>query len=353
MLPRRQFLQAGFGAVAWTLAGPSGLRAQGARRPVSVDVHTHWLPEAYVKAMSDLGRPTSSLGTPPDPRSVSLDKRLAWMDAHGIQMHVLTLSGSMPWQWAPQDVAMKLARIVNDAAVQAHQQYPTRLVAAVSMPIRDPVQALQELNRMAGKPGICAVHLPNSIEGRDYLFEPAYAPILARAEELGYPLLFHPLDGVANQYAGPDRLGGSAFLYNSLGFPFEHATTAVKFIYSGTLDRYPKLDIVLPHAGGAFPFIAGRIDHSLQKGAAKGVTLQKPFREYIRRFHYDTLTYYPETLRYLVQVAGADRVVIGTDNYAIMDVEEPNALVEQLHLPAADEERILRGNAARLFRLSL
>ena len=46
-----------------------------------------------------------------------------------------------------------------------------------------------------------------------------------------------------------------------------------------------------------------------------------------------------------------DRVVIGTDNYATMDVEYPNALVEQLQLPAADLGRILYGNAAKLLRI--
>ena len=86
-------------------------------------------------------------------------------------------------------------------------------------------------------------------------------------------------------------------------------------------------------------------------GAASNVKLQRPFREYIRRFHYDTITYYPETLRFLISLVGSDRVVIGTDNYAVMDVKQPNALVEQLSLPAADQDRILRGNAIRLFHL--
>lgn len=141
-----------------------------------------------------------------------------------------------------------------------------------------------------------------------------------------------------------------AFIYNTLGFPFEMATTAAKFIISGLLDRFPKLDIVLPHSGGCFPYIAGRIEHSIRKGVTN-IALKRPFRDYIRRFHYDTLAYYPETLRFMIDLVGSDRVVIGTDNYAKMDVEQPNALVEQLNLPAPDRERILRGNAAKLLRL--
>ena len=314
----------------------------------SIDAHAHWAPQAYVTAVEKLGH--KAAGGPLSPLMFDLEKRLKWMDERGVRMHVLTLSGSMPWQWASQDDGNRLARIVNDAAIEAHKAFPDRFIAGVAMPMRDPAAALKELDRVAGAPGIRAVHLPTSVEGRDYIFEPSFVPVLARCEELGYPLLFHPLDGLENHYGGTERLAGATFFYNTLGFPFETATTAAKFISSGLLDRFPKLDIVLPHSGGCFPYIAGRIEHSIRKGVSD-VTLKRPFREYIRRFHYDTLAYYPETLRFMIELVGSDRVVIGTDNYAKMDVEYPNALVEELELPAEDLDRILRGNAAKLLRL--
>ena len=352
---RRDFLRlgGGVGAAMSSWLAASRMSAQGnVGPPISIDMHTHWAPEAYNKVLSKLRR---SGGGSPNPLSFDLDKRREWMDTHGVQMHVLTLSGGMPWQWVPADVGANLAQIINDAAVQAHTAHPTRFMGAIEVSIKDPNLALRELNRMAGKPGMRAVHLPNSIEGQDYLFEERYVPFLTRCEELGYPLLFHPLDGDENLFGGwQSRLGDAtsraANLNNTLGFPFEHATTAAKFIMSGTLDRFPKLDVVLPHSGGIFPYIAGRI----HRGIVNRGHFQKrqlAFRDYIRRFHYDTLTYYPQTLRFLINLAGPDRVVIGTDNFAIMDVEYPNALVEQLKLPPADRERILRGNAARLLRL--
>lgn len=320
--------------------------------PISIDVHTHWEPLAYRKMLANLGPGTTG---EPNPLNYDLGKRIQWMDEHGVQTHVLTLSGRMPWQWVPPDVGASLAEIVNDAAVEAHLAHPDRFLAGISVSIRDPKLALKELNRMAGKPGMRALALPNSFEGKDYLFEPEYEPLLARAEELGYPLLFHPMDGDVNYYSQArlvDPLSVKANLVNTLGFPFEHATTAAKFIITGTLDRHPNLEIVLPHAGGVFPYIAARIEHDFAATAARGdLHLQHPFEYYLRRFHYDTLAYYPETLRFLIHKVGVDRVVIGTDNYAVMDVEYPNALVEELKLPAADQEKILRGNARRLLHL--
>lgn len=350
-IARREFLKLGAAAGALiALNGRDGFsQAPAARVANSIDMHAHWAPQAYAKALDQL-RPPS--GGAPNPLEFDLNKRIQWMDAHGVKMHVLTLSGAMPWQIVKPEDGAHLAQIVNDAAIQAHMAHPDRFVAGIEMSIRDPALAMKELNRVAGKPGMLAVHLPNSVEQRDYVFEPPYAPLLARCEQLGYPLLFHPLDGEDNYYGGKERLGGkwqqSANFSNTLGFPFDTATLAAKFIVSGTLDKYPKLQVVLPHAGGTFPYIAGRIAHGLDR---RNFKLQHPFREYIRRFHYDSLAYFPETLQFLIRIAGADRVVIGTDNYAAMDVEQPNGLVEELNLPAHDRDLILRGNAMRLLRL--
>jgi aminocarboxymuconate-semialdehyde decarboxylase len=349
---RREFLKigAGGGALAMTaLTAPMAIAQTDKSRTGSIDLHAHWMPEVYAKALTQL-KP----GLVPSTNKLDsdLDKRCQWMDQHGVRMVTLTLSGGMPWQWASPADGARLAQIINDAGAEAHAKFPDRFIAGIEIPVRDPQMCLKELNRMAGKPGMRAVHLPNSFEGRDYLFEPAYEPVLARCEELGYPLLFHPLDGDDNIYAGKERLGNalaqSANINNTLGFTFESATTATKFIISGTLDKFPNLEIVLPHSGGCFPYIAGRVERGL---VAKKFKLQRPFREYIRRFHYDALTFYPETLRFLINLVGADRVVIGTDNYAAMDVSEPNALVEQLKLSAEDRDRIFWGNGARLFHL--
>jgi aminocarboxymuconate-semialdehyde decarboxylase len=273
------------------------------------------------------------------------------MDERNIQTHVLTLSGNMPWWWAGDADALKLAQLVNDAALEAHTQYPDRFLTGLALPIKQPDAALQELNRMAGKPGVRAVGLPNSMNGQDYLFAPEYLPLLARCEELGLPLLFHPLDFPPNYYGGPERLAGPSFLYNTLGFPFEHANTAEKFIVSGHLDRFPNLQILLAHAGGAFPFIAERLAHAVEK-TASNVKLQHPYKDYIRRFHFDTLTYSLPGLRYLIDTVGLDRVVIGTDVFAAMDVKQPTYLVDQLKLSSAQRQMILRGNALKLMHLS-
>jgi aminocarboxymuconate-semialdehyde decarboxylase len=340
-LGRRDFVRIGAAAAAWAAmqrAYPAWAQGAAKLRGV-IDCHAHWQPEPYLKAMKELGKPVNN----PNPFNFDLDKRLKRMDEQGIQMHVLTIL-TPAIQWASPADGAHMAQLINDAAVEAHNAFPERFVAGVAMPIQDPVLAFKELNRVAGKPGIKGIHLPTSNDAKDYLFQPGFEPIFARAEELGLPLIFHPIGVVA----GEDRLLGPAFLNNTVGFPFEHTITAARFIVSGVLDKFPKLDIVLGHAGGAFPYLAGRIEYGLEK---RNIKMPRPFREYIRRFHYDTIAYYPETLRFLIELVGIDRVVIGSDNYAAMDLDKPTALIEELKLSAADRDRIYTSNAVKLFRL--
>jgi len=363
---RRDFIKMGAaGTLGIAAAAPSAIAAAQASasrsaqpwnvpqramsQPFSIDTHCHWAPKAYMAALMEAGDRRVY-----DPLNYDLERRIKWMDQRGMQTLVLTLNGGMPWQWVKPEQGVRIAAICNDAAIEAHKAFPDRLIAGIEVYAADADLALKELNRVAGKPGLRAVHLPNSLAGREFLFEPAFSPFLARCEELGYPLIFHPLDEAVNYYGGNSRLADSfsesANFGNALGFPFETATTAGKFIVSGILDKFPKLEIVLPHSGGCFPYVAGRVDRSV---TGRKVKLQHPFMDYVRRFHYDTLTYYPETLRFLIELAGSDRVVIGTDNAfgATQPMEYPHTLVDQLNLAQADRERILRGNAAKLFRL--
>jgi len=328
--------------VPWWAARPKG--AVG--KPEAIDLHSHWSPEPYDKALAELGQPLAN----PYPLDYDLDKRRKWMDEHGDLMHCLTLSGAMPWQRVTPQQGAHLAQVINDTGIQVHQKYPDRFVVGVELPIRDPELALKELNRVAGQPGVRAVHLPDSIERHDYIFDPHFAPVLARIEQLNLPIIFHQMDGMANSYGG-DRTAGPPPLAAGIDAPIEHTFLATKFIYTGTLDKYPNLQVVLPHAGGAFPYLAGREEHFLFHMTDHSTKIERPFREYLRRFHYDYLIYWPEAFRFLMTMVGADRIVVGTDNFAAKDVEYPSAVLDQFKLAAADRERILKGNAIRLLRL--
>jgi aminocarboxymuconate-semialdehyde decarboxylase len=365
MVGRRNFIKLGAGAAAAISAldvlkasaqAPAALQGvpwwaarpgkSGVGKPTAIDMHTHWAPEAYNKALVELGHPVNSSY----PLSIEMDQRRRWMDEHGDLMHCLTLNGGMPWQWTTPKQAAHLAQIINDAGIEVHQKYPDRFVLGAELPVNDYELALKELNRVAGQPGVRAVHLPDSVEKRDYVFDSNFAPVLARIEELKLPIVFHQMDGAVNAFGG-DRTAGPPNLAAGIDAPIEHTFLATKLIYTGTLDKYPNLQIVLPHAGGAFPYLAGRQEHFLFHMNGPAISIQHPFRDYLRRFHYDYLIYWPEAFRFLMTMVGSDRIVVGTDNFAAKDVEYSTAVLDQFNLPPADRDLILSGNAKRLMRI--
>lgn len=375
MTSRRDFLKtgavaAGAGLVAATplaaqapAAAPAPAapkawqRPQRAGPPVSIDIHTHWAPEPYLKAKAALGQPDFL-----DPINHDLDRRRAWMDTHGVKTLVLTLGGFRPWVWVTPVQGANIARVTNDAAAEAHKAYPDRFVAGIEVNCSDPAGALAELNRMAGKPGFVCLHLPTSLAGRDFMFEPAWQPIFARANDMALPILLHPLDGKANYFGGM-RLADVASgadpnasemvarfpgLTNSLGNSLEMTVCMAKLITSGTLDRYPNIPFIATGGGGGFLSSAGRLE------GRGGARLKRPLKEYMRQFHYDSLVFWPELLRDLVAVVGADRVVLGTDNMfgpGNQMSEQPHTVIDQAGFTAAERDLILRGNLKRLFKI--
>jgi len=335
---------------------------QSKRPNISVDVHAHWSPPSFANAQKEVGGGRGSTRSLMD----ELNDNIKWMDEKSVQAVIWTVSGRKPWYWLSPAESAREAALVNDAGFEAHKAFPDRIFLGAEIPAMDPELSLKELNRVAGHPAVKGLALPLSMLNKDYMFEPAFAPVLARCEQLGYPLLFHPLDGEVHEYGGTQSRFGQpltedTFIYNTLGFPMDTATVATLFIVTGTLDKYPNLQLVLPHAGGNFPYIAGRIEHGITR---RKFPLKRPFREYFRQFHYDTMAYYPETMRFLIEFAGVDRIMIGTDHgYSRSPndrsgtggrqnrYEWPHWLVEAMKLPKDQEEMILRGNAAKLFRL--
>lgn len=335
---------------------------QAQRPAISVDVHAHWDPPAFDDAQKEVGGFRGAHQT----LTQQLADNIKWMDERSVQAVIFTVSGRKPWYWLSPAEAAREAALVNDAGFEAYKLYPKRIFLGAEIPALDPDLSLKELNRVAGNPAVKGLALPTSMLNKDYVFEPAFEPVLARAAELGYPLLFHPLDGEVHEYGGTQsRIGEplteDTFIYNTLGFPWDTATVASLFIVTGILDKYPNLQVVLPHAGGAFPYVAGRVQHGIER---RKFALKRPFRDYFRQFYFDTMTYYPETLRFVIDLVGADHVLIGTDssyNRSALDhsgpggrqgrYEWPNALVEYLKLPKDQEEAILRGNAVKLFHM--
>jgi aminocarboxymuconate-semialdehyde decarboxylase len=329
--------------------------------PPSVDIHAHYFPERFFAIIDEAGQPFGARvdhGHPAGPvidlkgsRTLpleatywDLDRRVKAMNRAKVDVHALSLTAPMVY-FADGPTGARLAQAVNDAMDQAHTAYPDRFVGCATLPMQDPTRALAELERVKDLRGIRGIYLGTNINGRD-LSEPEFLPIFARCEALRLPVLLHPLTVI-----GAARLG-RFYLNNFLGNPFDTAVAAAHLVFGGVLDRCPRLEVCLPHAGGAMPYLMGRLTHGQAvRPETKGVA-RRPFERYLRRFTYDTISHSPRLLQFLIDLVGADRVMLGSDYCFDMGYTRPvDVVTKRLRLGQADQRRILGATAARLLRL--
>jgi aminocarboxymuconate-semialdehyde decarboxylase len=278
---------------------------------------------------------------PITPDYYDLNQRLKAIDAQAVAVHALSLMPPMVY-WAGD--GLRLARLVNDAMAEATRLHPDRFVALATLPMQDPEAAVSELNRAVEALGCRGVYLGTNVLGKE-LTDSSFLPVFERIQALQTPVFLHPLNVI-----GAQRLT-RYYLHNLLGNPFDTAVAAANLIFSGLLDRLPKLTVCLPHAGGAFPYLIGRLDRGWRV-RDECRDLKKPPSSYLKRFTYDTISHAPESLDYLIKLVGVDRVMLGSDFCFDMGYERPVKAVTALKLGRKAEEKLLGGNAKRLLRLA-
>lgn len=326
-------------------------------RAPAIDIHAHYFSESYLRVTEEQGRAFgvtvdrtnpagpalrtgTALGGPLRREFYDLEARVREMNRIGVRVHALSLTFPMVY-WADGDLGAHLARVMNDAMSEAHVAYPDRFVALMTLPMQDPARAVDEIDRAARLPGMRGVYLGTNVNGRE-LDDPAFLPVWTRIHELGLPTFLHPIDVVGASRLAPYYLG------NLLGNPFETAVAAAHLIFGGVLDRFPKLHVSLPHAGGALPYLVGRLDKGRKTRPELAHMTRSP-SAYLRRFSYDTISHAPASLRYLIDLVGADRVMIGSDYCFDVGYERPvEVLMRWTTLSRADQAKILGGTAARL-----
>jgi len=326
-----------------------------------IDTHAHWYPQEFISLLdreaaanggkmmrNEKGVPVFSLpGVLPasamPPLMVQPELVMQEMDKRGIQTFVLSLTNPMVY-WAPPAFGEKLAQTWNDASSAVCLKHPGRFVGTIQLPMQAPELAVREVERAAKLPGLRVVYLATHINGRN-LDEKSFWPVYERCEALGLPIFLHPL-----YPCGGERIA-QHFMRNLCGNPYENGLAAASLVFGGVMDAFPKLVVMLPQAGGTFPWLIGRFDRGVQ--VRKELEhMQQPASAYLRRFYYDTVSHHPLIMKFLTELVGTDRVVLGSDYNQDMSCERPVEFVASVPgLSQRDRELILEGNARRILRL--
>jgi aminocarboxymuconate-semialdehyde decarboxylase len=321
---------------------------------VRIDVHNHAIPE---RAIELLGRdPVYDAGVTDRvwsggvhvrfevvPSFTDPDAKLAELEDSEIEGAVVSAAPPLFYYHVEADAGEAMARAVNTGLAEMAAARPERLRWMATVPLQAPERAAAVLDDAVAD-GCVGIEIGTAAGPDRRLDDPALEPFWAAAERLRQPVMLHPA------YTNPNPSLGDFYLENVIGFPMETTIAIERLICAGTLDDHPDLRLVLLHAGGFFPWQAGRLRHARTVRPELASSPADPW-SYVGQVLFDPITHDPDALRYMVARLGAENIVLGTD--LPFDMATPRPLDA---LRAACDEAALTAiaetNPSRLYRFA-
>jgi len=312
-------------------------------RPGRIDFHNHFVPDIYRDRLARSG--IESVGRVPFP-AWDAETMFERMDRLGIARALLSISAPGV-DFGDATLAVDLAQATNDLLLGLRAAHPDRIGGLATLPLPDVDAALAELARLDGT-GMEGVILLTSYRGR-YWSDPALAPVLEALDARGALVLLHP--GVPR---GAEELN-LTLPPPILEFVFDTTRAVADMIFTGTLDRYPRIRWVLSHLGGTLPYVAWRmsmIEHSDRAAYAAFRARGRSVADHLRGLWYDTaVSAGPASLRAALDLVGPERLVFGSDIpfLPMAFAEQTTTVLERFEsLTAEQRDAIDFGNAAGL-----
>jgi len=327
----------------------------------TVDIHAHVaIPEAvaFMRPFIDMERialahfanaPTRTVNQEQERnRGVAMsdfEDRLKVLDAQGIDVQVVAPPPFQCYYQSPPEECIKGTRMVNDGLAAWVGQRPDRFAALGTLPLSDPDEAVNELERCMGPLGMKGVEVLTNVDGEE-LASPRFAPVWAKAEALGALVMIHP-----NGFTHGERFRDYYFS-NVVGNPLETTLALHHLIFSGTLERCPDLKILAVHGGGYLPSYAGRIDHAWGARQDCQASLPHPPTYYLKKIWFDSVVFSHHQLAYLVSLYGADKIVMGSDYpFDMADYDPVEHVATTDGLSDEDKAKVAGSTAAALLGL--
>ena len=260
-----------------------------------------------------------------------VDLKIAAMDRKGLHMSALSVAPIVFGYGWEKRLAVDSAVLINDSIAAMAARYPKRLVGLGTLPLGHPEAALEELERIHRQHRFPGIEVGTSVEGLP-LADSRYLPLWQRCQQLGMFVFTHPY------WCGPKCGLDGYYLINLIGNPLNTVTMVANLMFSGTLEAVPDLKWVLAHGGGYVPYQLGRLQH--------GWGWRPECREHCktgpdplaRALYYDALTHSPASTRFLLDLAGPQHVMLGTDCPFGMGEQDPVGAL-QATPGLTDEER--------------
>ncbi len=327
---------------------------------MKIDIHSHFFPEINRSDAESLG-----IDSPPwlrvdgdetgmimtgdaDYRPVQAAlwnpvARLGDMDANNVDIQVISATPILFSYASDAEAGGKWASMVNDMALQICEVSPTRLRPLCQVPLQDLKLACAEVSRSMAM-GHVGVHIGNHVSGRN-LDDPDMVAFLRHCADGGIPVLVHPWEMMARERM-PKYM-----LQWLVGMPAETHLAILSLILSGAFERLPKnLKLCFAHGGGSFALQLGRVDNAWRRRDIVREDCPQPPSSYVERFSVDSAVFDDTALRFLLDVMGERRVMMGSDYPFPLGEIHPGAMIQESELFSEETKRsLLYDNAAQFF----
>jgi aminocarboxymuconate-semialdehyde decarboxylase len=320
-----------------------------------IDFHNHYYPPAYLDALrtgSSAVRVTIDadgnpcLHYPGDynvavPGHRDIDYREQVLIQQGVDTQVITLTTPGTHVEAPQ-TAIRLAHLVNDAFAEVVASKKGRFASLATLPLNDPAASVAEFERAThqlGFRGAMVFSNINSVALSDERFWPLYEA----ANDFDAVLYIHPTSPV-----GVEAMT-EYWLMPLCGFLFDTTLAAAKLVFSGVVERFPRIRWVLCHLGGTIPYLVERLDRGFTAFEDCRANISKPPSEYLKNFYYDTVNFNPRAIELAISFAGTDHILAGSDYpHQIGSIPKMFESIDALNISDPAKKAILGENASRL-----
>ena len=325
---------------------------------MNFDMHTHLIPPEFIEAIAKPGsRWQAKLEKQGDERWLvhvqgyryplcagfyDTAARLADMAKTRTDRAAVSLSPTLFYYWAEPRLALDMARMANDCLHALAQERPDKFTGIGTLPMQDLDLAGKELHRCAEQLGFRAIQIGSNVEGAQF-DDPRFLPFFKQCESLDLLVIFHPY------YVGAKQMFTRYYLTNLYGNPLDTAMVAASLIFGGVLDQCPNLKVCFVHGGGFFPYQIGRLKHGYEVRDEPKVNRARSPEKYLHQMYFDSVLFLDKQLRFLVEWAGADHVMLGSDYPFDMGDAAPADFVSSAGLTAAQTTAVLSDTARKLF----